>query len=301
MNDVHKNPSRAPYPSRFTLPEATKPYPSLLDFLISRFPRLNREGLKQRLQAGEITTVTGEAVDCNTPYKPGLQLIYYREIENELIIPFEERIVYSNDHILVACKPHFLPVHPAGKYVNECLVYRLRKRTGNDNLVLLHRLDRETAGLVLFSVNKETRGTYGDLFDNREIKKEYEAIASLPNDSSKTEWLIKSSIGTGLQWPTHANIDGEPNSETIIKLIETHNNQARFQLFPLTGRPHQLRLHLTLIGSQITNDRFYPTLLPDQEPEFDKPLKLLAKKLSFIDPLSGEKMKFESARTLEFD
>ena len=301
MNDSDKKPSRAPYPSRVTLPEAQKPYPTLLDFLDRRFPKIGRVVWNQRLQNGQVVDATGQSVNCDTPYQPGLQLVYFREVYCETLIPCEETIVYNNDNFLVACKPHFLPVTPAGKYVNECLLYRLRQKTGNDNLVPLHRLDRETAGLVLFSTNKKTRGQYGGLFESGRIEKEYEAIGSMPTDPEKKEWVIKSRIETSSHWLVNANAPGEPNAHTIIKLIETNGNQARFQLVPLTGKQHQLRLHLTMIGSQIANDRFYPILLPDQEPDFDKPLKLLARRLSFIDPLSSEKIQFESERTLEFD
>lgn len=310
MNESDRQPSRAPYPSRVTLPAADPPYLSLLEFLDKRFPKVGRVAWDQRLQNGQVVDATGQPVDCNTPYQPGLQLAYFREVNSETLIPFEETVIFNNKHVLISCKPHFLPVVPAGKYVNECLLYRLRQKTGLEALVPLHRLDRETAGLVLFSTNKKTRGKYGELFEKGLIEKDYEAIGSLPTDKKsaekkeKREWLIESRIEASSHWLVMANVEGKINARTKIKLIQTNYNQARFQLHPLTGKQHQLRLHLNLIGSQITNDRFYPVLLPEQErekPDFDRPLKLLAKRLSFVDPLSGERMTFESQRTLEFD
>jgi tRNA pseudouridine32 synthase/23S rRNA pseudouridine746 synthase len=257
--------------------------------------------MKERVQEGHITDANGQPVTLDTPYQPGLELFYYREVAHEIQVPFAETVMFQDEHILVACKPHFLPVTPGGKYVNECLLYRLRAKTGNNDLVPLHRLDRETAGLVLFSINKESRGLYGDLFDDRKIDKVYEAIGSLPPDKNRTEWEIANRIEKRDHWLVVADVEGEINARTKIELIERNGAQARYRLFPSTGKTHQLRLHLTLIGAQIANDRLYPVLLPAEEPNFAKPLKLLAKSLYFIDPLSGEPRRFESKRKLDFD
>ena len=138
MNDSEKQPSRSPYPSRLTLPEAAKPYPTLLEFLVRRYPYVDRVVWNQRLQSGQIVDATGQSVYCDRPYQPGLVLIYYREVYDEVMIPYEETVIFNNDNFLVCCKPHFLPVTPGGRYVNECLVYRLRQKLGIDDLVPLH-------------------------------------------------------------------------------------------------------------------------------------------------------------------
>jgi tRNA pseudouridine32 synthase/23S rRNA pseudouridine746 synthase len=292
------NPSRAPSPSRVTLTPCEKPYPSLLDFLDRRFPKIGKAVWAGRLEDGKITDENGDSVFADTDYRPGMTLYYYREVDRETRIPFEERVIFQNEHILVADKPHFLPVTPSGPYVNECLLYRLKESTGLDYLVPLHRLDRETTGLVILSVNKATSGSYGDLFDLRKITKTYEAIGTIPSDTSRMEWLVESRIEPGKHWLLMENVEGEPNARTRIRLLETVGDRGRFELEPLTGKTHQLRLHMILIGSGIINDRFYPVLLPEIKDRVEDPLQLLAKRVSFKDPITREGVSFESLHRL---
>ena len=292
MSDFH---STAPTPSYITLPKLETPLPSLLDFLDRRFPNVGRDIWQERLRNGKISDERGHIVDERTLYRINARLRYFREIRHEPKIPFEERILYQDDAILVADKPHFLPVTPSGNYVNECLLHRLRLRTGNPDLVPVHRLDRETAGLVLFTVQKDARHPYFDLFRHGNIHKQYEAIATPPADPAQHEWLIESRIERGEPWLRFANVPGEINARSTVRLIEKRGDLVKFELEPLTGKTHQLRLHLGLLGSHILNDCFYPDFIPPSErPDFSNPLQLLAKRLSFRDPLSGREMYFES-------
>ncbi|MDF1545647.1 MAG: pseudouridine synthase [bacterium] len=290
----------ARYPSRLTLPNCPDPKPTLLDYLDGRFPNVSREIWQFRLSHGRISQSNGQPVNPDTIYRAGMELFYYREVASEERVPFDEEIIFSDKHLLVACKPHFLPVTPGGKYVNECLLYRLRAATDNDELMPLHRLDRDTAGLLLFSVSSKTRALYANLFNSQLIQKRYDAIGSLPNDRTKTDWLIETRIEPDPDSPVMLNVEGDINARTRIRLIETRNDQARFELQPLTGKTHQLRLHLTNIGAQILNDRMYPTLLQESTVDYTRPLKLLAKSLAFTDPLDGRSRKFTSGRTLQF-
>jgi len=293
------NSSTAPTPSHITLPKVEKPFPSLLDFLDRRFPNVDRSVWWHRLTSGKITDERGQVVTLDTPYRINARLRYFREIPHEPVIPFEERVLYRDDRILVADKPHFLPVTPSGNYVNECLLHRLRRRTGNHDLVPVHRLDRDTAGLVLFTVRKESRHPYFDLFRYERIHKQYEAIATPPNDPSRIEWEIESRIERGEPWLRFANVPGEINARSTIRLLESRGRQVKFGLVPHTGKTHQLRLHLGLIGSQILNDRFYPEFIPPgDEPDYSQPLQLLARSLAFTDPVSGQQLQFESTHRL---
>ncbi|RLL55985.1 pseudouridine synthase [Mariprofundus sp. EBB-1] len=290
--------SISPKPSFITLPRQDQPLPLLLDFFDQRFPRIGREVWLERLRSGKISDEKGRLLDESTPYRINARLRYYREVKNEPIIPFQESIVYEDEHILVADKPHFLPVTPNGNAVNECLMHRLVKRTGNHQLVPVHRLDRETAGLVLFSKVPETRKHYHAIFQQGNIKKQYEAVATLPENNERLEWLIESRIEASGEWTLHHNVPGEVNARSHIKLLARGDVLARFALSPLTGKTHQLRLHMGLIGSQIQHDTFYPHLLPQSEViNYAKPLQLLAKQLVFTDPVSSVKHQFES--TLE--
>lgn len=291
--------SRSPKPSHITLPKQELPFPSLLDFLDDHFSRVGRDIWLERLRNEKISDEQGRVVDESTPYRINARLRYYREIKAEPRIPFQERIIYENDEILVANKPHFLPVTPTGKHVNECLMHRLVARTGNSQLVPVHRLDKETAGLVLFSKRPETRRNYFGLFQEGRIEKQYEAIATLPKDSECKKWLIESRIEPSGEWILCHNVPGEINARSRIELLERDGDLARFALSPITGKTHQLRLHMGLIGSQILYDKFYPELQPESEiVDYSRPLQLLAKKLAFTDPLSGASHQFESENRL---
>lgn len=298
-NEAMITDSRSPKPSHITLSKQAFPFPSLLDFLDGHFPRVGRDIWLERLQTDKISDEQGRVVDEATPYRINARLRYYREIKAEPRIPFEEKILYEDDEILVADKPHFLPVTPTGKHVNECLIHRLVLRTGNKQLVPVHRLDKETTGLVLFSKRPETRRDYFGLFQDGLIEKQYEAIATLPKDSERKEWLIESRIEPSGEWILCHNVSGEINARSRIELLERDAGFARFALSPITGKTHQLRLHMGLIGSQIRYDKFYPHLQPESETvDYSRPLQLLAKTLAFSDPVSGIKHMFESENRL---
>jgi len=291
--------SQSPNPSYVTLPRLLPPLPTLLDFLDQHFPRVGRAVWLERMHTGKICDEQGRVVDASTPYRIHARLSYYREVEAEPRIPFQEQIIYEDENILLADKPHYLPVTPAGTAVNECLLNRLINRTGNRDLVPVHRLDRDTAGLVLFSKNPATRNSYFALFREGRIDKQYEAIATLPKDSGRTQWLIESRIEASGEWILCHNVPGEINARSHITLLQAGSQLARFSLAPLTGKTHQLRLHMGLIGCQILNDRFYPHLQPKSEiVDYSRPLQLLARRLAFTDPVSDIKHRIESEQRL---
>src|SRR6266576_4981330 len=162
-------------PSRQWLPAGS--WKTVLDFLSEQYPQIDEETWTARMAKGEVMDKTGRRIDPLTAYRAGACIYYYRELEDEKIIPYVEQVLYQDEHILVADKPHFLPVIPAGRFLHQTLLVRLRKNHKQDDLVPIHRLDRETAGLVLFSVNPKTRGQYVSLFQQRIVKKVYEALA----------------------------------------------------------------------------------------------------------------------------
>jgi len=300
LNDVEMiRGSVSPKPSHITLPKHERPFPPLLDFLDSHFPRVGRDVWQERLQRGKITDEEGRVLDETTPYRINARLRYFREVKAEPRIPFEERILFEDEEILVADKPHFLPVTPTGVHVNECLMHRLIVRTGNRELIPVHRLDKETAGLVLFSKRPETRKHYFGLFENRNIEKQYEAIATLPKDRDVRVWSVESRIEPSGKWILCHNVAGEINARSRIAMLDKGGDHARFVLSPITGKTHQLRLHMGLIGSQILNDKFYPVLQPEAEVvDYRKPLQLLAKGLVFQDPVTNIQHQFESENVL---
>jgi len=246
---------------------------------------------------GQVMDETGCCINTDSGYRVGACIFYYRELENEITIPFGEEILYQDEHILVADKPHFLPVIPSGKFLHETLLVRLRKQGAPEHLVPVHRLDRETAGVVLFSINPKTRGHYTSLFRNRGVTKIYEALAPTLKDLNFPTTRC-SRIVRGEPFFRMKEVEGEANSETQISVLRNLAGLSMYQLIPLTGRKHQLRLHLAALNIPIVNDKLYPELTTSDRDDFSKPLRLLAKSISFQDPLTGQQRYFESSRKL---
>ena len=281
------------------LPDTGRPYPALLAFLAGRFPKIPVETWISRISAGKVLTEEGQPVTLSTPYMPDRRLFYHREVAEEPVIPFAEEILFQDDHLLVACKPHFLPVTAAGPYVRETLLERLKAATCNPHLSPINRIDRETAGLVLLSVSIESRGAYQRMFmEEGLVRKTYEAIVEFDSACGRTEWLVENRLELGEPWFRMRSSAGPVNARTKMRLIETDGSRARFELNPLTGKKHQLRLHLAGLGFPIVGDRVYPELRPKSPDDFDRPLQLLSRRIEFRDPLSGFAMAFESPRRL---
>lgn len=278
------------------------PWVTVLDCLCAHFPAIDRQTWLDRMARDRVLDSDGQPIGPQHPYREGLRIHYFREVAQETPIPFEESVLHVDEHLVVADKPHFLPVTPSGQYVEETLLARLAKRLGNPLLVPLHRIDRLTAGLVLFSANPDSRAAYQALFRERRIDKMYEAIApALPQlefPHRRTSRMVDGDPFILMQ-----ETDGAPNSETRIEVLERHGELWRYALYPVTGKRHQLRVHMSALGAALCGDPLYPTLLPRElrEPEdYAKPLKLLARQLDFIDPLSGEPRHFESRLQLDW-
>ncbi|MEN5222812.1 pseudouridine synthase [Stenotrophomonas sp. TWI273] len=283
----------APAPSRLQLPPGD--WPSLLEGLCARFPRIDRAQWADRFARGRVQDAQGRALAPDQAWQVGLEIVYFREVADEPVIPFAEAIVHQDADLLVADKPHFLPVTPAGGYVRETLLARLVARTGNRDLVPLHRLDRLTAGLVLFSTRPDSRDAYQRLFRERRIEKVYEALApALPPLAFPLERHTR--LVPGEPFFRMAEVPGEPNARTRIEVIEAAGPVWRYRLYPVTGRKHQLRVHMAGLGAPILGDDLYPDLLADGPA--DTPLQLLAKELTFDDPLSGQRRTFTSGLSL---
>lgn len=246
---------------------------------------------------GEVTDETGQRLDPQSAYRVGACIFYYREVETESRIPFVEQVLYRDEHILVADKPHFLPVIPSGRFLHQTLLVRLRKTYNVESLVPIHRLDRETAGVVMFSVNPGTRGHYTSLFRDRNVTKVYEALAPTMRDLT-IPTTRRSRLVRGEPFFRMKEVSGVANSETHISPLRNLGCNTLYKLVPVTGRKHQLRVHLAALGIPIINDKLYPAMSPSDDDDFSNPLKLLAKSLSFQDPLTGQQRYFESEMKL---
>jgi tRNA pseudouridine32 synthase/23S rRNA pseudouridine746 synthase len=265
---------------------------TVLDCLCARFPAIGWETWLDRMARGRVLDTDGHPLAADTPYRAGLCVRYFREVPMETPVPFVERVLHADEHLVVADKPHFLAVTPAGAFVEQTLLGRLIHRLGNTALVPLHRIDRLTAGLVLFSANPETRSVYQALFRERRIDKRYEAIApALPGATFPL--VRRSRMVAGEPFFRMREVDGEANSETHVDVIERGDVSWRYGLTPVTGKKHQLRLHMAALGAPILGDPLYPEL-GAQADDHDRPLQLLARSLAFVDPLDGRSRRFSS-------
>jgi tRNA pseudouridine32 synthase/23S rRNA pseudouridine746 synthase len=269
---------------------------SLLEFLDRRFPAVGRDTWVTRMLRGEVRDEDNTVLLPDALCRGGRKVYYYREIEQETPIPFEETILHCDEHLLVADKPHFLPVTPSGRFLHETLLVRLRRKTGWQDLTPIHRLDRETAGVVIFSHQPATRGLYQSLFQKRSMIKVYEALAARLDAAFPLTY--RSRMVDGKPFFRMREAPGEPNSETVIRPLACRGDQVLYELRPSTGRKHQLRVHMAALGIPIVNDAFYPEALPCKQDDVSAPLKLLARSIAFIDPLSGLPREFRSCRNL---
>ncbi|RKF20016.1 pseudouridine synthase [Alginatibacterium sediminis] len=282
--------------SSVVIPETTDRRLLVVDFLAQRFKHVSREQWQQRMQQGRVYWHDHKLIGLDTLVEPKARVYYYRELESEPEVPLYEHLVFENENFVVAFKPHFLALNPSGNVIENCLVNRLRKSLVCEELTPAHRLDRATAGLVLLVKKVEHRHRYHELFASRRIKKTYQALSMGDGVDENSQWHINSRITKGqpsfrmVSQPTE-----DPNSWSKIVKIDTLKHISLFELEPITGKTHQLRLHMNDIGYPILNDRLYPELLSEAALDYSNPLKLLAQKLSFIDPLDQRAYDFSVA------
>ena len=278
-------------------PDPGGAWPTITDFLVQRFPAIARHVWLDRMDAGLVLDEFSQPVTPTRPYVGHIRIYYYRALAVEPRIPFEESVIFQDEHLVVADKPHFLPVTPSGHYLQETLLVRLKNRLNLSTLVPLHRIDRETAGLVMFSVRPGDRNAYQELFRQHTIRKHYEAIAPWRSD------LVfpitrQTRIEEGEPFFRQREVPGAPNSHTHIDVLDVCGDLARYALSPVTGKKHQLRVHMNALGLPILNDRMYPPVTDTPSDDFNQPLQLLAKSVAFTDPVTGGARQFDSQRTL---
>lgn len=300
---------------------------TIAHFLVKQFPAISAREWSHRMAAGNVVDEHGVAVTPTRAFEAGLKIYYYRTLETEPRIPFAEVILFQDEQLVVVDKPHFLPVIPSGRYLHETLLVRLKRKLGIDTIVPIHRIDRGTAGVIVFSIQENTRGKYQQLFATREVSKIYEAVAPI-NRALHFPLTHASCLAQDEHFMRMKEIAGEANSQTHFEIIREFtaqrapalehtlansfaparvpalaNTLALYRLRPITGRKHQLRVHCAALAIPIVNDPMYPTFLPepahDAPEDFSKPLQLLARSIEFVDPITGAARIFTSARQLE--
>jgi len=296
-----------------------------IDFLCARFPAIQREVWLQRFDVGCVLNGIGQPIAPAHRLLGESHLHYFREVKDEPTLPFKAEVIFQDEHLVVADKPHFMPVTPGGQYVQQSLLVQLKQQLNLPELSPLHRIDRETAGLVVFSIRAQDRDAYQSLFRLRQVEKTYEAIAGAPESSPlKLEFPLthKSRMVEDAQFFRMRELgadeiqDGEPlNSETWIDCVERLDGNAsamptfslsppalaRYVLKPVTGQRHQLRVHMNALGLPLVGDQFYPSVKRPalNKEDFKQPLQLLAKTIAFSDPLTGGTRQFTSKLKLK--
>ena len=283
-------------PSRLYLPKLESPPATIFEHLLARFPQVQPLVWRARVSRGLVTLSDGSTLREDSPYRHGIFVFYRKEVPSEPEPREEALVIYRDKNILIVDKPHGMPVTPAGQHVERSLWVRLERSTGLSTLAAMHRLDRETAGLLLLTSNTAVRAAYHRLFSERTIEREYIAVAHIVNATTQRHWRVENRMEPGEPWFRQQIVDGPANAITEIELLEFREGLALFRLLPKTGRKHQLRVHMASIGFPIVGDPFYPDIKERQNE--DPPLQLLASRLAFIDPLSGEPRSFASTREL---
>jgi tRNA pseudouridine32 synthase/23S rRNA pseudouridine746 synthase len=307
------------------------PWATVADFLSQRLPLV--ADWPARLAAGGVLDAEGRPVAAHEPCRPGAVLWYWRALPPEPRIPFELEVLHQDEHLMVVDKPHFLPVIPRGRYLQETVLVRLKRLLGQPDLVPMHRLDRETAGVMLFTVQPASRHAYQSLLATHQVRKVYEAVAPWREGLG-----FPLTLQHRLQEPKDERfmqmqvVPGEPNAHTQVELIARLPRcgpavgpdaladdapaapkpgaeplhwalWAHYRLHPLTGRKHQLRAQMNAAGLPLRGDRLYPVLwpepAPDAPPDYSHPLQLLAREIAFTDPLTGAPRCFTSRRSLQ--
>lgn len=278
-------------------------WPTVAAYMVERFFHLDPERLLVRFDRGEIVARDGSPLARDTPLGAEEFVWYYREPPVEGEVPFEIEVLHRDDDLVVIDKPHFLPTTPGGRFLQNSALVRLRNLLDNPDLAPIHRLDRATAGLLMFSARPATRGAYQLMFERREVQKVYEAVSARPAgwDAGAYPLVYRNHI-VKHRGQVRVQVEEElaPNSETLIDVLRTGDDVVHTILRPHSGKMHQLRVHLAALGLGILHDGFYPELLPEAPDDFARPLQLLARELEFVDPLTGEDRVFTTRRALDF-
>ncbi|SDS81733.1 tRNA pseudouridine32 synthase / 23S rRNA pseudouridine746 synthase [Brevibacterium sandarakinum] len=268
-------------------------------WLEDEFPEATDDARRSLLTTGDMRDEAGAPVVWGDPVVPGGFYFFHRPVPAEERIPFEISVVFEDEELLVVDKPHFLASTPNGRFVRECVVTRARTDFAQPDLVAIHRLDRVTAGLLILSKRPETRGRYQRLFQDRNVAKTYRALAPTPPAGMEFPLVKESRLVKPRGGRQVLEVEGEPNAFSRIGLLgERTPTIGEYVLEPLTGRTHQLRVHMNSLGLPILGDPVYPVDLAPDPYDFSSPLQLLAASIGFDDPLTGRERFFESGLRL---
>lgn len=301
-------PPRSPLPQRHGLDaawirtpsvgqEQPPPWKTIGDFLMSRLPaRANVPGM---LAAGDFVDAHGRALDGTEPFTPHTFVWFHRPLAPEVPVPFPLTVLERDDHVAVVDKPHFMATTPRGAHVQESALVKARVTLGLPELAPAHRLDRLTAGVLVFTTRREYRAAYAGVFQSGLAHKEYEAIAAY-DAALEFPLRVANRIEKRRDSLQAEVVGGAPNAETVIEVVEVRGRYARYRLTPRTGKTHQLRVHMAGLGIPIVGDSLYPVVRSVDADDFSEPLRLVARRLRFADPITGVERDYGSTVCLEW-
>lgn len=299
-------PPRSPLPQRHGLdaawlrtprigPGEVSPWVTMRDFLMHRLPLPDL--IAQMLESGEFVDHAGRPWDGDEPYRSHMDVWFHRPLKPEMPVPFGIDILEVNDRFVVVDKPHFMATTPRGAHVQETALVKMRLALDLPELTPAHRLDRLTAGVLVFTARREFRGAYAGVFQSRKALKTYDALAPFDPAFEFPRRLVgriekaRGSLQAEL-------VPGEPNAETLVEVVKVRGGFAHYRLTPVTGKTHQLRLQMADLGLPILGDSLYPTIQQVDPSDFSEPLQLIARNLSFVDPVDRERREYVSTRSL---
>lgn len=240
----------------------------------------------------------GTPVRVLDPFGHNRFVWFHRDLRDEPEVTAPVLVVHRDERLVVVDKPPFLSSIPRGKHVLQSVVVRMRAQLGLPELSPVHRLDRGTSGLLMLTTQAKWRGPYQSLFERRAVDKTYWALAPVRDDLElplvvrnhvhKERGVIRAQVVS----------DAPINAITSVELERREGLLGVYRLTPATGRTHQLRVHMAGLGIPIVNDPLYPEVLDVALDDFSKPLQLLARELSFTDPIDGLARHFVSERGL---
>lgn len=284
-------------PTRLRLPNSTE-WTTIVSYLAARFPD-DAKRIREKVAAREVVDESGTAITESTAFVRHTFVYLYRDPPTEKRVPFELNVLHRDENLLVVDKPHFLATTPRGKHIVESALVRLRRELDLVDVSPAHRLDRLTAGVLMFTLRPTVRRAFQTMFADRTVTKTYEAIAPY-NPSLRFPRTVRSRIVKERGKLAAYEVDGVPNSETVVELVERRGTHALYQLTPTTGKTHQLRVHMSSIGLPLAGDNFYPEFVDVPDDDYSEPLRLLARSIVFDDPITGRPRTFTSCRTLSW-
>lgn len=231
---------------------------TVVDVIGSEFRAIAKERIVERIEKG-LTRVNGEIVSSDYRIKNGDSLQSKIHRHEMPVLAQQIRIIHEDEEYLVIDKPPSLPVHPCGRYRFNSVIAILYKEHGYRGLHVIHRLDRPTSGVLMFAKNAEKAKILSKNSADREVKKEY--LCRVEGDFPEEEMTVNQplfqlchKVGINI---VHA--EGKA-SETRFKKVSFNGKSSLVRAHPVTGRMHQIRLHLQFLGHPILNDPLYNTL-----------------------------------------